>query len=179
MKTTTVAKPAPEKPAAGKVFPAPAETAHDILHQRAHPLDVFFEPKSVAVIGATETAGSVGRTILWNLVSSPFGGTVFPVNPKRASVLGIKAYPQIGAVPESVDLAVVVTPAPTVPGIIGECLPASVRNFLDPERRNGGHPSSHPSGRRAADGAVPRQAVRPNGLLPLFRRPETKPARGA
>ena len=79
-------------------------------------LGPFFEPQNVAVIGATEKAGSVGRTILWNLISSPFGGTVFPVNPKRPSVLGIKAYPSIGAVPEPVDLAVVVTPAPTVPG---------------------------------------------------------------
>jgi acetyltransferase len=49
----------------------------------SQPLDVFFRPKSVAVIGATETPGSVGRTLLWNLVTSPFGGTVYPVNPKR------------------------------------------------------------------------------------------------
>ena len=59
--------------------------------KRVHPLDVFFSPTNVAVIGATESLGSVGRTILWNLISSPFGGTVFPVNPKRAGVLGIKA----------------------------------------------------------------------------------------
>src|SRR5271167_840248 len=123
MNTTALAKPALGKPAAGK---AVAETAHDILHQRTHPLDVFFQPNSVAVIGATENANSVGRTILWNLVSSPFGGTVFPVNPKRASILGIKAYPNIGAVPENIDLAVVVTPAQTVPGIIGECADAGV-----------------------------------------------------
>src|SRR6202167_6077092 len=61
------------------------------------PLDVFFAPKTVAVIGATETVGTVGRTILWNLVGSPFGGTVFPVNPKRPSVLGIKAAIVISA----------------------------------------------------------------------------------
>ena len=72
----------------------------------------------MAVIGATEKAGSVGRTILWNLISSPFGGTVYPVNPKRASVLGIKAYPNLAAIPEPVDLAVIVTPAATVPGLI-------------------------------------------------------------
>ena len=52
-------------------------------HQRNQPLDVFFSPKTVAVIGATENPGSVGRTLLWNLVTSPFGGTVYPVNPKR------------------------------------------------------------------------------------------------
>ena len=91
------------------------------LNERTQPLDVFFAPKTVAVVGATENPGSVGRTILWNLVTSPFGGTVFPVNPKRANVLGIKAYPSITAIPEQVDLAVVVTPPPSIPGIIREC----------------------------------------------------------
>src|SRR6476646_3946032 len=67
--------------------------SHDFLKYERHPLDAIFEPKSVAVIGATGKAGSVGRTILWNLISSPFGGTVYPVNAKRGSVLGIKAYP--------------------------------------------------------------------------------------
>ncbi len=102
------------------------DSAQDILRLREHPLDVFFRPESVAVIGATENLGSVGRTVLWNLISSPFGGTVFPVNPRRPSVLGIKAYPNIKAVPEQVDLAVVVTPAPTIPGIIRECVEAGV-----------------------------------------------------
>lgn len=93
-------------------------------------LDAIFAPKTVAVIGATEKAGSVGRTILWNLISSPFGGTVYPVNPKRANVLGIKAYPNIGSIPEQVDLAVIVTPAPTVPGVIEECIAAGVRGAI-------------------------------------------------
>ncbi len=56
-------------------------------------LDAIFAPRAVAVIGATEKAGSVGRSILWNLISSPFGGTVYPVNPKRPNVLGIRSYP--------------------------------------------------------------------------------------
>lgn len=89
-------------------------------------LDVFFKPKSVAVIGATEKPGHVGRAILWNLISSPFGGTVYPVNSKRAAVLGIRAYPLISAVPERVDLAVVVTPAESVPQVIRECVDARV-----------------------------------------------------
>src|SRR5271165_3565584 len=90
-------------------------------------LEVFFKPKQVAVIGASEAVDSVGRTILWNLISTPFGGTVFPVNPKRPSVLGIKAYPSIAAVPQKVDLAVIVTPAPTVPGLVEECVAAGVK----------------------------------------------------
>ena len=106
------------------------DPAHDVLHYERQALDTIFAPRNVAVIGATETAGSVGRTILWNLISSPFGGTVFPINPKRAGVLGIKAYPNIAQVPEPVDLAVVVTPAPTVPGIIGECVDVGVKSAI-------------------------------------------------
>ncbi|MFL5414082.1 MAG: CoA-binding protein, partial [Myxococcales bacterium] len=95
-----------------------------------HPLEVFFSPRSVAVVGASDRAGSLGRRVLWNLLTSPFGGTVFPVNPKRASVLGIKAYPSILDVPAKVDLAVIVTPAPTVPDLIGECVDAGVRGAI-------------------------------------------------
>jgi acetyltransferase len=95
-----------------------------------HPLQVFFAPRSVAVIGATDREGSVGRTVLWNLVTNPFGGTVFPVNAKRGSVLGIKCYPEVAAIPEPVDLAVVVTPAPGVPGVVRECAKAGVRGAI-------------------------------------------------
>jgi acetyltransferase len=58
---------------------------------------------------------------MWNLVTSPFGGTVYPVNPKRPSVLGVKAYASVSDIPDEVDLAVIVTPAPSVPAIIREC----------------------------------------------------------
>jgi acetyltransferase len=106
------------------------ELAHDILRPRRQPLDVFFRPGSVAVIGATESPGSVGRTVLWNLMSNPFGGTVFPVNPKRSSVLGIKTHPNVRDVPGPVDLAVIVTPAPTVPAVVGECAEAGVQGAI-------------------------------------------------
>ncbi len=99
-------------------------------HQRNQPLDVFFSPKTVAVIGATENPGTVGRTLLWNLVTSPFGGTVYPVNPKRPSVLGVKAYPSVSAIPEEVDLAVIITPPPSIPGIIRECGENGVRGAV-------------------------------------------------
>jgi acetyltransferase len=97
---------------------------------RRHPLDAIFSPRNVAVIGASESEGSVGRTLLWNLISHPFGGAVFPVNPKRSSVLGIHAYPHIADVPAPVDLAVVVTPALTVPGVIEECVAAGVKGAI-------------------------------------------------
>ncbi len=78
------------------------------------PLYSIFAPRNVAVIGATERVNSIGRTVLWNLITNSFGGTVFPVNASRTNVLGIKAYPNIASVPEKIDLAVVVTPAHTV-----------------------------------------------------------------
>jgi len=89
-------------------------------------LKTFFKPKSVALIGATEKAGSVGRTILSNLISSPFGGTVYPVNPRRPSVLGIQSHPNVASIPEQVDLAIIVTPPKSIPGIIEECGEAGV-----------------------------------------------------
>jgi acetyltransferase len=107
--------------------PQTTDLAHDVFRHERQPLDPFFSPKNVAVIGATETENSVGRTLLRNLISSPFGGTVFPVNLKRPSVLGIKAYPSITDVPAKVDLAVIVTPAQSVPGIIGQCVDAGVK----------------------------------------------------
>jgi hypothetical protein len=74
MNTTSSAQPTLGKLTTGKAVLAGGETTHDILHQRTHPLEVFFQPKSMAVIGAIETGASVGRTLLWNLVSNPFGG---------------------------------------------------------------------------------------------------------
>ncbi|BAZ49499.1 GCN5-related N-acetyltransferase [Nostoc sp. NIES-4103] len=107
------------------------ERAYDILRtEKVNPLDAIFAPKTVAVIGASEKADSVGRTLLWNLISNPFGGTIFPVNPKRHSILGIKAYPTIHDVPELVDLAVIATPAPTVPDIISQCVDAGVKGAI-------------------------------------------------
>ncbi|HUX24057.1 MAG TPA: bifunctional acetate--CoA ligase family protein/GNAT family N-acetyltransferase [Burkholderiales bacterium] len=111
----------------------PADSADrtlDVLHFERDPLRAIFAPKSVAVIGATEKEGRVGRTVLWNLISNPFGGTVYPVNKQHHHVLGIKAYPTIGSIPEPVDLAVIVTPAPTVPGIVGECVAAGVKGAI-------------------------------------------------
>jgi acetyltransferase len=102
-------------------------TAHNVLRYQSNPLDVMFRPRSVAVVGATEREGSVGRTIVWNLMSSSFGGIIYPVNPKRGSILGIKAYPSISQINDHVDLAVIVTPAPTVPAIVRECVEAGVK----------------------------------------------------
>jgi len=103
------------------------DRASDVLGATRNPLESFFSPLSVAVIGATEKAGSVGRTVFWNLISSPFGGTVYPVNQKRASILGVRAYPNLAALPESPELVVIVTPAATIPATVEECAAAGVK----------------------------------------------------
>jgi len=95
-----------------------------------NPLDAIFAPKNVALIGATEKQGSVGRTVLWNLISNPFGGTVFPINPKRPNVLGIRAYPDVLSTPEKPDLAVIVTPSSSVPPIIRQCVDAGIKSAI-------------------------------------------------
>src|SRR5579862_4976335 len=94
--------------------------------KRRRTLDVFFHPKNVAVIGATEAPHSVGRSILSNLKDAPFPGAIYPVNPKRDSLLGLRCYRNIASVPESVDLAVIATPAATVPGVIRDCADVGV-----------------------------------------------------
>ncbi len=105
----------------------PSDPSHDFLRAEARPLDAFFKPKSVAVIGATDREGTVGRTVLSNLLKNSFTGSVYAVNPNHSSLLGTPSYPNIAAVPGKVDLAIVVTPAPGVPQVIGECVDAGAR----------------------------------------------------
>jgi acetyltransferase len=94
------------------------------------PLSPIFRPRTVAVIGATEKPASVGRTAVRNLLSQPSGATIFPVNPGRANVMGIRCYPTIAAIGEPVDLAIVITPAVTVPAVLRECVAAGVRGAI-------------------------------------------------
>lgn len=101
-----------------------------LWHRGSRGLDPIFAPASVAVIGATEREGSVGRTVLWNLISHPFGGTVYPINPKRHQVLGIRAYDRLQSLPEAVDLAVIAIPAAGVPGVVQDCVAAGVKGAI-------------------------------------------------
>ena len=84
-------------------------------------LDRVFNPKRIAVIGASEREGSIGAKILHNLISSGYAGEIYPVNPFRRTVQAIQAYPTVGKIPERVDLAIIATPAHLVPQIVEEC----------------------------------------------------------
>jgi acetyltransferase len=95
-----------------------------------HNLDKIFSPRRVAVIGASDSPTSVGYTVLRNLIGSGFRGVVYPVNMKRESVQGIEAHKDIPSLPHPPDLAVICTPARTVPGIIRECGEAGTRGVV-------------------------------------------------
>lgn len=89
-------------------------------------LDKILDPKRVAVIGASNKPGGVGHTVLRNLITGGFSGVVYPVNPKSESVQGIQAYPDVAALPKVADLAVICTPAPTVPDLVEQCGKAGI-----------------------------------------------------
>jgi acetyltransferase len=93
-------------------------------------LDKIFDPRRVAVIGASDTPTSVGYTVLRNLVGSGFPGVVYPVNPKREAIQGIHAYKDIKSLPRVPDLGVICTPAPSVPALVRELGEAGTRGIV-------------------------------------------------
>jgi len=92
-------------------------------------LSELFAPGSVAVVGATDREGSVGRAIVTNL-RDEFDGSVVPVNPDRTSVLGLDCYPDVGSVPDTPDLAVIVVPPQTAVDAVAEAAEAGVENVV-------------------------------------------------
>ncbi|HRY21658.1 MAG TPA: CoA-binding protein, partial [Flexilinea sp.] len=84
-------------------------------------LDGLFRPKSVAVIGASGTPGKIGYSVVEALINGKYEGKIYPINLKLTEILGRKAYPTIGDVPEEVDLAVITIPAKFVLGAVEEC----------------------------------------------------------
>ena len=83
-------------------------------------LDRMFRPSSIAVIGASPRDGSLGRTVLRNLIDGGFSGRIYPVNPKYAEIEGLPGTPDVASLPEAPDLAVIATPSQTVPGLVAE-----------------------------------------------------------
>lgn len=83
-------------------------------------LDALFKPQSIAIIGASERPGSIGRIVTENLLQSGFKGPVFPINPNRQEILGVAGYPSVASLPTVPDAAVIATPPDTVPGLVAE-----------------------------------------------------------
>jgi len=110
--------------------PVIIDPAHDLVSLGRTSLDCIFTPRSVAVVGASERPGSVGYTVLRNMIDSPFGGPVWPVNPKRTTVLGLPAFPSIVQLPGVPDLIVVTIPAAGVPAVVQEAVDAGVPSAI-------------------------------------------------
>jgi len=93
-------------------------------------LDYIFKPKSIAVIGASRTKGSIGREILHNLIDYGFNGMVFPVNPKADVIHSIKCYHSVLDIPDPVDAAVIVVPKEYALNVIEECGQKGVKGLV-------------------------------------------------
>ncbi len=92
--------------------------------------DHFFKPRTVAIVGASPQRGSARNNLVRVLLKHGYTGTVYPVSPSHGEIEGLKAYPSVGALPEAPDVALVITPAPTVAGIVAECGAKGICNAI-------------------------------------------------
>jgi acyl-CoA synthetase (NDP forming) len=93
-------------------------------------LDALLAPRSIAVVGASRTRGTIGAALFDNLLLHGFQGPVYPVNPGAAVVHSVKAYPSVSAIPDPVDLAVLVVPAAQVLAVADDCIAKGVKALL-------------------------------------------------
>jgi acetyl coenzyme A synthetase (ADP forming)-like protein len=93
-------------------------------------LDAIFRPRSVAVIGASRSRGTIGAEIFHNLVTHGFTGAVYPVNPRASSVQAVRAYADVASIPEPIDLAIIVVPAAAAVEAVDACAAAGVRGVV-------------------------------------------------
>lgn len=100
------------------------------MNNEKHYLSTLFEPASVAIVGASETPASIGSTLVRNMLDADYGGALFLVNPKHETLFGRKSYPSVDAIPQRLDLAVICTPAASVPAIVETCGRAGCRNIM-------------------------------------------------
>ena len=89
--------------------------------QNGSRLESIFRPNSVAVIGASNRVGTVGHDLFRNILLSGYSGTLYPVNPKAASIAGVHAYTSVGEIPDNIDLALIMVPATAVAQVLEEC----------------------------------------------------------
>jgi acetyltransferase len=93
-------------------------------------LEKIFNPQSVAIVGASDEEGTVGYALMKNFKELGFEGKIYPVNIRKTEILGTKAYQTIEQIPEPVDLAVIATPAKTVPDIVEQCGKAGIKGIV-------------------------------------------------
>ncbi|NWG31363.1 MAG: GNAT family N-acetyltransferase [Rhodocyclaceae bacterium] len=100
------------------------------MNDEKHYLTPLFEPKSIAIVGASETPGSVGSTVVRNIIDGGYTGKLYFVNPRHETVYGQKAYDSVESIPQRLDLAVICTKAETVPAIVEACGRAGTRHAI-------------------------------------------------
>ncbi|MDH5390561.1 MAG: CoA-binding protein, partial [Candidatus Bathyarchaeota archaeon] len=98
--------------------------------QRTSDITFFFEPKSVAVVGATNNPLKFGHYALLNLIDLGFKGKVYPVNLKADEVSGLKAYPRVDLIPDEVEVVAIIVPAPSVPQVMRDCARKGVKGVV-------------------------------------------------
>ena len=92
-----------------------------LMSRRSRQIDILFNPRSVAIVGASKDASKFGTKIINNLFYLGYEGSIFPVNPGASEIAGLKCYPQVSCIPQDVDLAVIVVPASRVPDVVRDC----------------------------------------------------------
>jgi acyl-CoA synthetase (NDP forming) len=97
---------------------------------KTNTLTQFFEPSSVAIIGASSNPGSLGHEVIRNILANDYAGKVYPVNPKGGKILGLPVYPSIYSLPDGVDLAVVIIPANSTVMAVRECVAKGIKSIV-------------------------------------------------
>jgi acetyltransferase len=113
------------------------------MNNERHYLTFLLEPRSIAVVGASETPGSIGETLVRNMMDTNYAGKLFFVNPQHDKVFGQKSYDSVESIPQRLDLAVVCTKSETAPAIIDACGRAGARAAII---LSGGFSESGPRG---------------------------------
>jgi acyl-CoA synthetase (NDP forming) len=93
-------------------------------------LDYIFKPRSIAVIGASDTFRKWGYLMVERPLKTGFKGAIYPINPAKGEILGLPAYAGVAAVPGTIDLAVMTTPAATIPDLLRECVKKDVKGAV-------------------------------------------------
>jgi len=101
-----------------------------LLKGKIKKLNSVFYPRSIAIVGASRQEGSIGQSLMANLIDCRFRGIIYPVNPKAKGILGIKAYPSVSEIPDEVDLAIVSVPSRIVPAVLEECGKKNIKGAI-------------------------------------------------
>jgi len=100
------------------------------VSKRTSDISFFFEPRSVAVVGATNNPLKFGHYVVLNLIDLGYRGKVYPVNLKADEVLGLKAYPRVDLIPDEVEVVAIIVPAPSVPQVVRDCAKKGVKGVV-------------------------------------------------